>query len=179
MSLEARAARLRLLLFDVDGVLTDGTILVHADGTESKTFSIRDGTAFVYAHRSGLMTGLLSARASASTTHRAAQLSIPIVEQSSLDKLAVYERLLAEHGLADHEVAFMGDDILDLPVLLRVGLSASPADGVPEVRQRVDFISPSAGGRGAARDLIEFVLKARGDWDAIVERYVSTKGHGS
>jgi 3-deoxy-D-manno-octulosonate 8-phosphate phosphatase (KDO 8-P phosphatase) len=170
MSLEARAARLRLLLFDVDGVLTDGTIAVHADGTESKTFSIRDGTAIVYAHRAGLLTGLLSARQSAATSHRATQLAIPIVEQSSLDKLGVYERILAERGLADHEVGFMGDDILDLAVLARVGFSASPADGAPEVLERVDWVSPSPGGRGAVRDLIEFVLKARGEWKALVAR---------
>jgi 3-deoxy-D-manno-octulosonate 8-phosphate phosphatase (KDO 8-P phosphatase) len=171
MTLEARAARLRLLLFDVDGVLTDGTILVHGDGAESKTFSIRDGTGFVCAHRAGLVTGLLSARPSAATLHRAAQLAIAIVEQTNLDKLAVYERILVEGGYTDDEVAFMGDDVLDLPVLRRVGLSASPADAAPEVRERVHYVSAFPGGRGAARDLIELVLKARGDWTAIVARY--------
>jgi 3-deoxy-D-manno-octulosonate 8-phosphate phosphatase (KDO 8-P phosphatase) len=167
-SIEAKATRLRLLLFDVDGVLTDGTILVHPDGTESKRFSIRDGTAIVLAHRAGLTTGLLSARMSASTTHRARQLSIAIVQQDSHDKLGVYERLLAERGLRDDEVAFMGDDILDLPVLRRVGLSACPSDAVAEVRARVDWVSAFPGGGGAARDLIEAVLRAQGQWDAIV-----------
>ena len=171
-SLEDKAARLRLLLFDVDGVLTDGTILVHADGNESKQFSIRDGTGIVYAHRAGLLTGLLSARESAATVHRAAQLSIPIVHQSRLDKLDVYEQILAERGLVDAEVAFMGDDLLDLPVLRRVGLSACPADATAEVREHVDWVSPSPGGRGAARDLVEFVLKARGEWGAIIRGYL-------
>jgi 3-deoxy-D-manno-octulosonate 8-phosphate phosphatase (KDO 8-P phosphatase) len=172
MSLEGKAARLRLLLFDVDGVLTDGTIAIHADGTESKTFNIRDGTAIVYAHRAGLLTGLLSGRQSTATAHRAAQLSIAIVEQASFHKLDVYERILAEQGLEDHEVAFMGDDLLDLPVLKRVGLSACPADAVADVRERVDFVSPSAGGRGAVRDFVEFVLRGRGDWDRVLQGYL-------
>ena len=172
MSANAKAERLRLLLFDVDGVLTDGSILLHGDGTESKAFFIRDGTAIVYAHRAGLMTGLLSARMSSATTQRAAQLKIPIVEQSHLDKLAVYQRLLIEHGLDDEHVAFMGDDIIDLPVLRRVGFSACPADAVKEVRDRVDWVSPSPGGRGAVRDLVEFVLRARGAWEPVVRSYV-------
>jgi 3-deoxy-D-manno-octulosonate 8-phosphate phosphatase (KDO 8-P phosphatase) len=171
-TLEDKAARLRLLLFDVDGVLTDGTILVHADGTESKQFSIRDGTAIVYAHRAGLLTGLLSARHSPATVHRAAQLSIPIVHQARLNKLEVYEQILADRGLDDAEVAFMGDDLLDLPVLRRVGLSACPADAAVEVREHVDWVSPSPGGRGAVRDLVELVLKARGEWDAIVRGHL-------
>jgi 3-deoxy-D-manno-octulosonate 8-phosphate phosphatase (KDO 8-P phosphatase) len=171
-SVQARAARVRLLLFDVDGVLTDGTVLIHADGTESKSFSIRDGSAIVYAHRAGLVTGLLSARPSEATAHRAAQLSIAVVEQSSMDKLAVYERVLAARGLAHVDVAFMGDDILDLPVLRRVGFSAAPADAAPEVRTRVHWVSPSKGGRGAVRDLVEFVLRARGDWDRVVGPYL-------
>jgi 3-deoxy-D-manno-octulosonate 8-phosphate phosphatase (KDO 8-P phosphatase) len=172
MSIEARAARIRLLLFDVDGVLTDGTILVHADGTESKAFSVRDGAAIVFAQRAGLLTGLLSARASAATTHRAAQLSIPIVHQGSLDKLEIYERLLVEHGLTDDAVAFMGDDVLDLPVLARAGLSACPCDAVQEVRDRVHWVAASAGGRGAARELIELVLRARGAWNGVLRPYV-------
>jgi 3-deoxy-D-manno-octulosonate 8-phosphate phosphatase (KDO 8-P phosphatase) len=167
-SLDAKAARLKLLLFDVDGVLTDGTILVHADGTESKAFSIRDGTGFVFAHRAGLLTGLLSARASEATSRRAAQLSIAIVEQRSLDKLGVYERILREHGLTDEEAAFMGDDVLDLPVLRRVGLSACPSDASPDVTSRVDWVSTLPGGRGAVREFVELVLRARGDWTRLV-----------
>jgi 3-deoxy-D-manno-octulosonate 8-phosphate phosphatase (KDO 8-P phosphatase) len=169
--LDAKAARVRLLLFDVDGVMTDGTVVLHGDGTESKGFWIRDGTAIVCAHRAGILTGLLSSRLSAATTQRAEQLSIPIVEQTSLDKLAVYERILAERGLTDAEVAFMGDDIVDLPVLKRVGLSACPADAVMEVRTRVDWVSPQCGGRGAVRDLVELVLRARGEWDAVLRYY--------
>src|SRR5258707_13766903 len=106
-AIETRARRLRLLLFDVDGVMTDGRILLHADGTESKQYHIRDGTGLVLARRSGLLTGLLSARTSASTLERARQLAIPIVRQGAGNKLTTYEEILAEQGLAGHEVAVM------------------------------------------------------------------------
>jgi 3-deoxy-D-manno-octulosonate 8-phosphate phosphatase (KDO 8-P phosphatase) len=166
--IETAASSLRLLLFDVDGVLTDGRILLHADGTESKQYHIRDGTGLVLARRSGLLTGLLSARTSASTSERARQLAIPIVRQGASNKLTVYQEILAEHGLADHEVAFMGDDVQDLPVLMRVGLSCAPADAVPEVRARVRWVSGLRGGAGAVRDLIERVLRARGSWEQLI-----------
>ena len=170
--LTALARGVRLLLFDVDGVLTDGRILLHADGSESKQYHIRDGTGLVLARRSGLLTGLLSARTSASTTERARQLQIPIVRQGASDKLTVYQEILAEHGLADGEVAFMGDDVQDLPVLTRVGLSCAPADAVPEVRARSRWISSRGGGAGAVRELIELVLRAQGTWDELVSAYL-------
>src|SRR5690349_2672570 len=107
--------RLKLLLFDVDGVLTDGTILVHADGSESKQFNIRDGAGMVWAQRAGLSIGLLSARNADATAVRAAQLGIKIVSQGGADKLAEYERILADAGLTDTQVGYMGDDLQDLP----------------------------------------------------------------
>ena len=167
-----QAAGIRLLLFDVDGVLTDGRILMHADGSESKAFSIRDGTAIVWAQRAGLATGLLSARHSAATTARAAQLGIGIVRQQAGDKLQMYCELLEEEGLSDGQVAFMGDDVLDLPVLSRVGLSAAPADAAPDVLSRVDWVSSRVGGDGAARELIELLLRAQGKWEALLDGYL-------
>jgi 3-deoxy-D-manno-octulosonate 8-phosphate phosphatase (KDO 8-P phosphatase) len=168
---EARAGAIRLLLFDVDGVLTDGSIAVSADGSESKSFNIRDGTAVVLAHRAGLMTGLLSGRHSEATSRRAEQLQIGVVVQSATDKLEAYEHLLREHELSDGEVAYMGDDLMDLPVLARAGLSAAPADAVEEVRARVHWVSTAGGGRGAARELVELVLRAQGRWAALVAGY--------
>jgi len=120
MTVAERVADIRLLLFDVDGVLTDGVVLMHADGSEAKGFHIRDGAAMVWAQRAGLTVGLLSARTSGATTHRAAQLAIRLVVQGANSKLAAYERILRETGLTDHAVAYMGDDLLDLPVLTRV-----------------------------------------------------------
>jgi 3-deoxy-D-manno-octulosonate 8-phosphate phosphatase (KDO 8-P phosphatase) len=171
VSIEVKAARIRLLLFDVDGVLTDGRVVVHADGTESKAFGIRDGIAIVWAQRAGLQVGFLSARMSPTTPHRAAQLGVTIVHQGVLKKLEGYERIVADARVADAEVAYMGDDIVDLAVLTRVGLSAAPADAVDEVRSTVDWVSSAKGGRGAARELIETVLRAQARWDAIVASY--------
>jgi 3-deoxy-D-manno-octulosonate 8-phosphate phosphatase (KDO 8-P phosphatase) len=171
VSIHAKAARIRLLLFDVDGVLTDGRVTVHADGTESKAFGIRDGIAMVWAQRSGLTVGLLSARTSPTTPHRAAQLGITLIYQGVRSKLEAYERILADQGVSDADVAYMGDDVVDLAVLGRVGLSCAPADAVPEVRARVDWVSHSPGGAGAVRELIESILRAQGKWDAIVASY--------
>jgi len=167
----ARAARVRLLLFDVDGVLTDGTLIVHPDGAESKRFHIRDGTGIVWAHRAGLRTGLLSGRASAATAQRASQLGMTIVRQDGAAKEETYRQILTEHDLVDADVAYMGDDVLDLPVLMRVGLAAAPADAVKEVRDRVHWVSRARGGEGAARELIELVLRAQERWELLFGSY--------
>jgi 3-deoxy-D-manno-octulosonate 8-phosphate phosphatase (KDO 8-P phosphatase) len=171
MTLDEKAARVRLLLFDVDGVLTDGVVLMHADGSESKGFHIRDGAAIVWAQRAGLAVGLLSARSSGATTQRAAQLAVRIVSQGVANKLTAYEQILRTAGLEDDAVAYMGDDLLDLPVLARAGLSAAPADAVEQVRARVDWISRAPGGRGAVRELVELVLRAQQRWDEILQQY--------
>jgi 3-deoxy-D-manno-octulosonate 8-phosphate phosphatase (KDO 8-P phosphatase) len=165
---------LKLLLFDVDGVLTDGSILVHADGTESKTFNIRDGAGIVWAQRAGLGVGLLSARLADATSVRATQLGITIVVQGAANKLMGYEQILMEHGLTDEQVGYMGDDLQDLPVLRRAGFSAAPADAAPEVRAAVHWVSASAGGRGAVRDCIEHVLRAQGTWRRAVADYLES-----
>jgi 3-deoxy-D-manno-octulosonate 8-phosphate phosphatase (KDO 8-P phosphatase) len=170
-SIQTKAAGIRLVLFDVDGVLTDGKVIIHADGTESKTFDIKDGIAMVWTQRAGLIVGLLSARNSATTPHRAAQLGVTLVRQGVTNKLDGYEAILAEQRVTDEEVAYMGDDIVDLAVLGRVGLSAAPADAVAEVRSRVDWVSTRIGGAGAARELLETILRAQGRWDQLVAAY--------
>ncbi|MDQ3211905.1 MAG: HAD-IIIA family hydrolase [Acidobacteriota bacterium] len=174
MSISNKALGIRLLLFDVDGVLTDGTVIVHTDGSESKGFHIRDGAALVWAQRAGLTVGLLSARASGATSHRAAQLAIRLVVQGVSSKLEAYERILRDTGLTDAAVAYMGDDLLDLPVLARAGLSAAPADAAPEVRRQVDWVSTCAGGRGAARELVELVLRAQDRWETVLREYTAS-----
>lgn len=171
MTVHERASRIRLLLFDVDGVLTDGVVIMHADGTESKGFHIRDGAALVWAQRSGVPVGLLSSRASGATTQRAAQLAIRLVMQGVPNKLAAYEQILQDATLEDEAVAYMGDDLVDLPVLGRAGLSAAPADAAPEVRAAVHWVSQSAGGRGAVREFVEMVLRAQHRWDDVVRQF--------
>ena len=171
MTTEERARRIRLLLFDVDGVLTDGVIIMHADGSESKGLHIRDGAAIVWAQRAGLKVGLLSARASGATTQRAAQLGVRIVQQAVASKAAALDQILKDAAVDQDAVAYMGDDLLDLPVLERVGLAAAPADAAAEVRRAAHWISAAPGGRGAARELIEMVLAAQGLWADVVATY--------
>jgi 3-deoxy-D-manno-octulosonate 8-phosphate phosphatase (KDO 8-P phosphatase) len=172
-----KAAGIKLLLLDVDGVLTDGTVIVQSDGSESKPFFIRDGIALVWAQRVGLKVGILSARHSPTTTHRAAQLGITLIYQGVASKADAYERILTDQQLKDDEVAYMGDDIVDLAVLARVGLSTAPADAVAEVLARVDWVSHSGGGRGAVRELVEMVLRAQRLWDDVVSSYVMEGQH--
>ncbi|MCC7007557.1 MAG: HAD hydrolase family protein [Acidobacteria bacterium] len=170
--LDIRARRVRLLLLDVDGVLTDGTVHIHAGQGESKGFFIRDGAAMAWARRDGLEIGLLSGRPSDATVRRASELGLTIVCQPGPDKRQAYADILTGCGCADEETAYMGDDLLDLPVLQRVGLSAAPADAVDDVRSRVHWVSAYPGGRGAVRELIELILRAQGRWDGLVSRFL-------
>lgn len=171
--IEARARRIRLILLDVDGVLTDGTIVVHGDGTESKSFHIRDGAAIVWTLRSGLTVGLLSARESAATIQRATQLGIPIVSQGVASKITEYARIIAEFGATDEDVAYMGDDLLDIAILKRVGLAAVPADAAEDTRACAHWVSTLAGGRGAVREFLELILKAQDRWEPLVAEFSS------
>ena len=171
--LTAKAAGVKLLLLDVDGVLTDGAVVLHGDSTESKRFHIRDGIAMVWAQRSGITVGLLSARYSPTTAQRAAQLGITLVHQGVASKIDTYDQIVGDMVLSDTEVAYMGDDIVDLAVIGRVGLAAAPADAVAEVRLRVDFVSVHRGGEGAVREFIELILRAQGIWDSIVSMYAT------
>ena len=167
-----RARRIRLLLLDVDGVLTDGKILLHHDGTESKQFDIRDGTGIVLAQKAGIRVGLLSARQSAATIERAAQLRITLVRQGALDKRATYEEIRRELDLDDAEVAFMGDDLLDLPALRVAGFAAAPANAHPFVRSYVHWVTRTRGGQGAVRELCDAILMAQGKLEPLVKRFL-------
>ena len=129
-------------------------------------------SAIVWAQQSGIDVGLLSGRTSDATRRRAAELRITTVIQGETDKGAALTKLAAAQGLKDDQIAFMGDDLLDLPVLLRAGLSAAPADACAEVRNRVHFVTLAPGGRGAVREFIELILRSRGEWDALVQRHL-------
>lgn len=173
VDLAARARRIRLLLLDVDGVLTDATVIVSSRGREAKAFSIRDGASIVWARNAGLEIGLLSGRPSEATTRRAAELGITTVIQGGPEKRPAFEALLTSRGWTGEDVAYMGDDLQDLPVITRVGLSAAPADAAPEVLARVHWTSASRGGHGAVRDFIEFILRSRDQWDShVVARFL-------
>jgi 3-deoxy-D-manno-octulosonate 8-phosphate phosphatase (KDO 8-P phosphatase) len=171
LNLQDKASSIKLILLDVDGVLTDGAVVIFGDGSESKRFHIRDGIALVWAQRAGLKVGLLSARHSATTMQRAAQLGITLVHQGVASKAAAFDEILNNTAVSDAEVAYMGDDIVDLAVLQRAGLSAAPRDAVAEVRSTVDFVSNCRGGEGAVRELVEMILRAQGHWSAVVSGY--------
>jgi 3-deoxy-D-manno-octulosonate 8-phosphate phosphatase (KDO 8-P phosphatase) len=156
-----RARRIRVLLFDVDGVLTDGGVYLHADGSEMKRFDIKDGAGIVRARQAGLTAGIISARVSPATTCRAAALGMHPVIQGAADKLGALQELLASEQWDAETIAYMGDDEQDLPLLQAVGLATCPADAVEAVRSRVHWVSPHRGGFGAARALVDLVLRAQ------------------
>jgi len=159
----ARAGRIRLLLLDVDGVLTDGRLWYGPEGEAVKAFDVRDGHGLVML-RDHVELGVLSGRPAGPTRSRLADLRIRHASFGNREKLPAYEELTARLGVADEEVAFMGDDVNDLPVLRRVGLSACPADATPEVLAEARLVARSPGGRGAVRELCELILKAKGLW---------------
>ncbi len=167
-ALAARCRKLRLLLSDVDGVLTDGTVLLLPGGGEAKAFHVRDGLGIVLARRAGLRVGLLSGRSSDAVTRRAGELGIEVVRQGVSDKAAALREIVAGENVAPHEVAYMGDDVNDLPVMAEVGLSAAPADAPLEVRAQAFMVTDARGGRGCLREFVEAILRARGEWDALV-----------
>jgi 3-deoxy-D-manno-octulosonate 8-phosphate phosphatase (KDO 8-P phosphatase) len=160
-SIGTKAKKIKLLLLDVDGVMTDGTIILDNQGNELKAFHVRDGHGIKVAQRAGIMIGIITGRKSEVVNLRARELGIEEVHQGAHDKIAVYEALIKKYGLRDDEIAYLGDDIVDLDVLARVGLAATVADSDPSVRPHVDLITKTEGGRGAVRELINLLLKYR------------------
>jgi 3-deoxy-D-manno-octulosonate 8-phosphate phosphatase (KDO 8-P phosphatase) len=167
-ALARRCRALKLILCDVDGVMTDGTVLLLPDGGEAKSFSIRDGLGIVLAHRAGLRTGVLSGRRLGSLSGRVRELGMAVVREAVRDKAAALAEILAEQGVSGSEVAYVGDDLNDLPVMAAVGLSAAPADAPLEVRAQAFMALTAKGGRGCVRELVEAILRARGEWEKVV-----------
>jgi 3-deoxy-D-manno-octulosonate 8-phosphate phosphatase (KDO 8-P phosphatase) len=164
----ARSRRIRIILSDVDGVLTNGTVLLTADGRESKSFHVRDGVGVSLAHSVGLRTGLFSGRRSEVVVRRAAELGMSVVRLGVTDKLNALKDVMAKEGLTLDQVAFMGDDLLDIPVMAVVALSAAPMDAPEEVRAHAHFIAATKGGQGCMREFVEAILRARGDWERAI-----------
>lgn len=162
-----RLAAIELLVLDVDGVLTDGSIIVDDRGVESKHFHVRDGAAIALWNRLGRRTAILSGRSARCVDHRAADLGIGPVVQGSGDKGRDLASMLAELGLPADRVAFVGDDLADLPALDLAGFAACPADAAPEVAAAVDLVTGAPGGRGAVREVVEALLKAAGRWPGV------------
>ncbi|MCU0696785.1 MAG: HAD family hydrolase [Myxococcaceae bacterium] len=165
MTLTERASAIRLVVFDVDGVLTDGGLWYGPDGEVMKRFDVKDGHAMVLARLTGLPVAILTARTSKIVETRAKELQLAKVFQGRREKGPALIELCAELNASPHEAAYMGDDVNDLPAMAHCGLTACPADAVAEVREAVHFVSSHPGGRGAARELIELVLRATGRWE--------------
>ena len=169
---QQRAARVKLLLMDCDGVLTDGRIWIFENGEEQKGFHTRDGLGIDLWHRAGLKSGIISGRVSSAVERRAQDLGMAFVRQGCEDKLQAFAETLALAGVRNDEVAFVGDDLNDLPLMLRSGLGIAVADAAHETREHAHYVTTAHGGRGAVREVVELILKSQGRWDDLVKQYL-------
>lgn len=169
-----KAERIRLLVLDVDGVLTDGSICMDERGDERKTFSVRDGFGLRCWTHHGFQAAVITGRVSNAVAFRCREIGIDTVMQGEREKRPAFERTLRTCGVTAEETAVMGDDVPDLPMLRLVGLSAAPADADETVLRRVDWVAKRPGGRGAVREFIEAVLTAKGIWASVIEHYAGT-----
>jgi 3-deoxy-D-manno-octulosonate 8-phosphate phosphatase (KDO 8-P phosphatase) len=173
----ARAAKIKLLLMDVDGVLTDGKLYFvpdpHTAGgmTEFKAFDSQDGIALQWCQWKGIRTGVISGRISPSTVERAKQAKMNYVYQGHIEKIPIIEEIMADAGISKDEVAYIGDDLTDVVVFHRVGLAIAVANARPDVKSQAHFVTANIGGSGAVRDAVELIFEARGFWDEILKKY--------
>jgi 3-deoxy-D-manno-octulosonate 8-phosphate phosphatase (KDO 8-P phosphatase) len=170
-SIERRASRVRLLLMDCDGVLTDGRVWLTEDGEEQKAFHVRDGLGLELLHRAGIKTGIISGRSSQVVQRRAGELKITFVRQGVPDKLSTFEELLAKAEVDENDVAFIGDDLNDVPLMHRSEFAIAVADAAYEARAAAHYVTQARGGRGAVREVAEFILKAQGHWSDLVATF--------
>lgn len=168
-----RAKRLRIMIFDVDGVLTDGTLYINDRGEEMKAFNTRDGHGVRMLQEGGVRVGILTARASRVVERRAAELGIVLLRQGASDKAAAFAEMLATAQCAAADAGYMGDDVIDLPVLIRCGFAATVPESPQVLRDRCHYVSLAPGGRGAVREVCEFVLRAQDRLDAALAGYVA------
>lgn len=167
-----KAAPLKILLLDVDGVLTDGTILYTHSGTELKAFNTKDGLGISLLREAGVEVGLITARTSEAVTRRAQDLKLVHVYQGVRKKVEIFEQIVAELSLKREEIGYMGDDWLDLPLLTRVGFAATVADAVPEVLNVAHYVTKRAGGRGAVREVCDLIIAAKGKQESLLSKYI-------
>jgi 3-deoxy-D-manno-octulosonate 8-phosphate phosphatase (KDO 8-P phosphatase) len=166
-----RARRIKLLLMDCDGVLTDGRLWLTSDGDEQKAFHARDGQGISLLHRAGLRTGIITGRTSSAVDRRAQDLKMSYVRQYAKDKIKALDEILADAGVARDECAYIGDDVADIPVMRRVGFAVAVSDAVEETKQAAHYVTALKGGQGAVREVCDLILKAQGRWDELMERF--------
>ena len=166
-----RASRVSVLVMDVDGVLTDGRIVYAEYGDELKLFDVQDGAGLVFWNRLGLKSAIITSRTSRLVKRRAKELRVDVLSQGSLMKLPIYEQLLKRFRVTHEQVCAIGDDLMELPILSRVGLAVAVPNAVPEVKQVSHYITQRSAGKGAVREVIDLILKAKGLWDSLMTRY--------
>ena len=169
MTNQERAQNIKWILMDVDGTLTDGTILVFPDGEELKAYNVRDGLGILLAHLAGMKTGIITGKTSKSLEIRSERLKMTEIHQGILNKKPVLDKILERNGLTPEEVAYIGDDLGDLDVIKSVGFAAAVADAHDEIRKHSHFICQNPGGKGAVREFIEFILSTQQKWETIQE----------
>lgn len=167
-----RAARIKLLLMDCDGVLTDGRIWILENGEDQKAFHSRDGLGIDLLHRAGLKSGIISGRISSALERRAQSLGVSYLWQGRDDKRQAFADTLAQAEVTGDEVAFVGDDLTDLPLMVQSGLAIAVGDAVAEVKARAHYVTTATGGNGAVREVVELILKAQGRWDEVMNSFV-------
>ena len=167
-----RASKISALLLDVDGVLTDGRIIYADYGDELKCFDVQDGAGLVFWNRVGLKSAVITARRSRLITRRAKEMRVDFLAQKQLLKLPAYERVLKRFRVTDAQVCVVADDLMELPMLRRAGLAIAVSNAVDEVKQASQYVTQRPGGRGAVREVVELILKAKGLWDQVMQRYV-------
>lgn len=175
---QQRAARIKLLLMDCDGVLTDGRIWLFENGEEQKGFHTRDGLGIDLWHRAGLKSGIISGRTSRAVETRARGLGMAFIKQGCKDKQEAFADTLAQAEVTSEEVAFIGDDLNDIPLMMQSGLGIAVADAALETREHAQYVTKTVGGQGAVREVIELILKSQGRWDELVRRYVDSAAAG-
>lgn len=170
MTIEERAKKIRLLILDVDGVLTDGRIIYDNFGDEIKCFNVHDGFGMTLLFRAGIKSVIITAKKTNIVKRRAKDMRVVKVYSDS-KKLKIYEKVVKKFNVKDEDVCFIGDDLIDLPVLRRVGLSASPPEAIEEVKNICHYVTKKSGGKGAVREVIEIILKSQGLWDGLISEY--------
>ena len=174
MSLEEKTKKIKLLLLDVDGVLTDGSIIFGESNQEIKIFNVKDGLGIKLVQAGGIEIGIITGRTSEAVKERAEELDIKILYQGKPDKLKVYEQIKNDLGLKDDQVAYVGDDLSDLKLLQTVGFSITMNDACDEVKAEADYVTKTPGGKGAVREVIELILKSQGKWQGLIQKYYGT-----
>jgi 3-deoxy-D-manno-octulosonate 8-phosphate phosphatase (KDO 8-P phosphatase) len=168
---QEKAKKIEFVLMDVDGVLTDGKLYMGSKGEESKAFHVRDGLGVRMGQRGGLLFGIITGRESKVVADRAEELYITEVHQRVFEKEERFEEIMARLKFTEEQVCFIGDDLVDLPIMRRVGLSASPADAMPEILEAVDYVCARRGGEGAVREVVDLLLRAKNKWEAVTSRF--------